>query len=81
MGQRAISASCYNLVLKLTAIYFENLFIQFLTVLGLHCCDQVFSRCLEMGLLSSCHMGVSHGSGFPVHRAQAPGLVGSVVMA
>ena len=34
-----------------SSLFFKNLFILFLAVLGLHCCTQAFSSCGEQGLL------------------------------
>ena len=47
------------------------LFILLLTMSGLRC--RLFSGCGERGLLSSCGVQASHGSGWPWCGARAPG--------
>ena len=42
----------------------------FLAVLGLHWCARAFSSCGVWGLLSSCNVQASHGSGLSYCRAQ-----------
>ena len=49
------------------------------TVLDLRHCVRAFSSCGECGLLSSCSAWASHWSSFSCCRAQALGLMGSVV--
>ena len=48
-------------------------------VLDLRHCVRAFSSCGECGLLSSCSAWASHWSSFSCCRAQALGLMGSVV--
>ena len=36
------------------SLFFKDLFIFILAMLGLHCCARAFSSCSEWGLLSSC---------------------------
>ena len=52
----------------------------FLAVLGLCYCMRTFSSCSEWVLLSSCDAWASHRGGSSCYGAQAPGLMGSVVM-
>ena len=47
------------------------LFVFFLAMLGLCCCEWAFSSCGEMGLLSSCDTRAAHCSGFSCCGAPA----------
>ena len=58
----------------------KKIYYLFLTVLGLHCCVQVFSNCNEQGQLSSCSALASCCSVFSYWRAQAVGAQASVVV-
>ena len=48
----------------------------FLAVEGLCCCSRAFPSCSDPGLLSSCGVWASYGSGFFYCRARAPGCMG-----
>ena len=57
------------------------LFILFLAVLGLCCCEWAFSNCGEMRLLSSCGTWAVHCSGFSCCGAPALRHVSTVIAA
>ena len=53
----------------------------FLVVLGLHCCSRAFSGCGEEEPFSGFGVQTSRCGGFSRCRAQAPGVLASVVAA
>ena len=61
-------------------LFFKDLFILFLAVLGLCCCMRAYYSCRGQGLLSSCDTEASHCSGVSC-EARALGVQVSVVAA